>query len=235
MDKRYARVRALVKELEGCGSGACRPRVRVEWDGRPRLAWVWEESFPSRAAARREAERALEGLYRQAEEKFRAYTDPRWPEGFCGCFLGELNGRLSALREALGRCRTERTAALVNRFTRLMTPEAVSREMAQISADLVRTWPMPGLDSCRARIAYEQNDPSQGEEGLFWLAAKAFVRWGCDLWPAVRWMEEEAGRRLEAIQKAFDAQAALSVSRHITAPVQARLPLLGELLDREQG
>ena len=36
----------------------------------------------------------------------------------------------------------------------------------------------------------------------------------------------------ERSRAAFDAQAAISVGRHITAPVQAKLPILRELLDR---
>ena len=31
---------------------------------------------------------------------------------------------------------------------------------------------------------------------------------------------------------AFDTQAAISISKHITAPVQAKLPILRELLER---
>ena len=45
-------------------------------------------------------------------------------------------------------------------------------------------------------------------------------------------MEEDAGSQLAAFQKAFDTQAAISISKHITAPVQAKLPILRELLER---
>ena len=33
-------------------------------------------------------------------------------------------------------------------------------------------------------------------------------------------------------ERTFDARAALSISEHITAPVQAKLPILRELLER---
>ena len=43
-------------------------------------------------------------------------------------------------------------------------------------------------------------------------------------------LEEDVDRRLDAFRRAFDARVGLSISRHITAPLQAKLPILRELL-----
>ena len=81
-------------------------------------------------------------------------------------------------------------------------------------------------------IVYEKNDPSENEEGFLWLVSKAFIRWGYDLMPAIQQLEADAQERLESIHKSFAAQASLSARKHIIAPVQAKLPILRELLER---
>ena len=64
------------------------------------------------------------------------------------------------------------------------------------------------------------------------MVSKAFIRHGYNILPAISQIEENAGSQLAAFQKAFDIQAAISISKHITAPVQAKLPILRELLER---
>ena len=64
------------------------------------------------------------------------------------------------------------------------------------------------------------------------LVARAFTRHGYDLLSAIQHLEEDAAHQLSTFQNAFDARAALSISEHITAPVQTKLPILRELLER---
>lgn len=232
MDRRFARVQSLLRGLEGCGCGAVCPRISLEYGNWRRMASVWEESFPTRSAALRSAEGALEALYRQAEAQSGAYTDPRAPEGFLCGFQWELDRRLSALREAVGQCRTPDTAALANRLSRMLTPEEVFQEMERAGRELLSGCALPELSRYCGLVRCERHDPSECEEGLLWLLGKALIRWGYDLLPAIWQLEEDANRRLEEFRRAFDARAGLSISRHITAPVQARLPLLRELLER---
>lgn len=72
---------------------------------------------------------------------------------------------------------------------------------------------MPGV-----RIRYEVHDPSDGESGLAWLAAKAFRRHGYDLLPAVQWLEETGSTRLDAYAQTFATQAALLVESKLVLP-----------------
>ena len=58
------------------------------------------------------------------------------------------------------------------------------------------------------------------------------MRWGYDLMPAIQQLEADAQERLESIHQSFTAQASISVRKHIIAPVQAKLPILRELLNR---
>ncbi len=136
------------------------------------------------------------------------------------------------LREALGRCRTHDTAALVNRIGILLTPEQVFQDMEQVHAELTAAYPLPDIASYFGHIEYIRYDPSEWEEGFLKLVSKAFIRHGYNLLPAISQIEEDAGSQLAAFQKAFDTQAAISISKHITAPVQAKLPILRELLER---
>ena len=232
MDKRFAKVQSLVRGLECCGSWGLFPHVYLDCDKWQRLPYTWEEGLPTKLAAVCEAEKLLRPLYRQAEGKFRHYTDPCSPGSFLLRFQAALNGHLSDLREALGRCRTQDTAALVNRISALLTPEQVFQDMEQVHAELTAAYPLPDLARYLGCIEYMRYDPSEWEEGFLKLVSKAFIRHGYNLLPAISQIEEDAGSQLAAFQKAFDTQAAISISKHITAPVQAKLPILRELLAR---
>ena len=232
MDKRFAKVQSMVRGLDRCGSWIIFPHVFLDYDKWQRLPYTWEEGLPTKLAAVCEAEKLLRPLYRQAEQKFRHYTDPNSPDSFLMCFQSDLNGHLSKLREALGRCRTQDIAALVNRIGILLTPEQVFQDMERVHAELTAAYPLPDLARYLGCIEYMRYDPSEWEEGLLKLVSKAFIRHGYNLLPAISQIEENAGSQLAAFQKAFDTQAAISISKHITAPVQAKLPILRELLER---
>ena len=232
MDKRFAKVQSLVRGLDSCGSWIIFPHVFLDYDKWQRLPYTWEEGVPTKLAAVCEAEKLLRPLYRQAEQKFQHYTDPRSPDSFLLRFQTALNGHLSELREAVGRCRTQNTAALVNRINALLTPEQVFQDMERVHAELTAAYPLPDLARYLGCIEYMRYDPSEWEEGFLKLVSKAFIRHGYNLLPAISQIEEDAGNQLVAFQKAFDTQAAISISKHITAPVQAKLPILRELLER---
>ena len=232
MDKRFAKVQSMVRGLDRCGSWIIFPHVFLDYDKWQRLPYTWEEGLPTKLAAVCEAEKLLRPLYRQAEQKFRHYTDPNSPDSFLLRFQTALNGHLSELREALGRCRTQDTAALVNRIGALLTPEQVFQDMERVHAELTAADPLPELTRYYGCIEYIRYDPSEWEEGFLKLVSKAFIRHGYNLLPAISQLEEDAGSQLAAFQKAFDAKAAISISKHITAPVQAKLPILRELLER---
>ena len=232
MDKHFAKVQSLVRSLECCGSWGLFPHVFLDCDKWQRLPYTWEEGLPAKLAAVCEAEKLLRSLYRQAEQKFRRCTDPRSPDSLLLRFRAALNRDLSQLREALGRCRTQDTAALVNRIGVLLTPEQVFQDMERVHGELTAAYPLPELARYFGHIEYMRYDPSEGEKGVLKLAAKAFIRHGYNLLPAISQIEEDAGSQLEALQKAFHTQAAISISKHITAPVQAKLPILRELLER---
>ena len=232
MDKRFAKVQSLVRGLDSCGSWIIFPHVFLDYDKWQRLPYTWEEGLPTKLAAVCEAEKLLRPLYRQAEQKFRHYTDPRSPDSFLLRFQAALNGHLSDLREAVGRCRTQDTAALVNRIGALLTPEQVFQDMERVHAELTAADPLPDLARYLGCIEYMRYDPSEWEEGFLKLVSKAFIRHGYNILPAISQIEENAGSQLAAFQKAFDIQAAISISKHITAPVQAKLPILRELLER---
>lgn len=232
MDKRFAKVQSLVRGLDSCGSWIIFPHVFLDYDKWQRLPYTWEEGVPTKLAAVCEAEKLLRPLYRQAEQKFRHYTDPNSPDSFLLRFQTALNGHLSELREALGRCRTHDTAALVNRIGALLSPEQVFQDMEQVNAELTAAYLLPELIHYFGHIEYIRYDPSEWEEGFLKLVSKAFIRHGYNLLPAISQIEEDAGNQLVAFQKALDTQAAISISKHITAPVQAKLPILRELLER---
>ncbi|BFK86893.1 hypothetical protein I4200191B4_11990 [Pseudoflavonifractor gallinarum] len=233
MDKRFANVQALVNSLAHCNSGGLYPHVFLDYDSWQRLPWIWEEGLPSHLSAVCDAEKCMDALYRQAEEKFRRYTDPCSPDSFLLRFQAALSGHLSELREALGRCRTQETAPVVNRIGALLSPVPVFRDLERGNSELTTAHPLPELARYYQQIDYVQYDPSESEEGLMKLVAKVFTRHGYDLLSAIQRLEEDTTHQLSIFQNAFNARAALSISEHITAPVQVKLPILRELLERE--
>lgn len=115
----------------------------------------------------------------------------------------------------------------------LLSPVPVFRDLERGNSELTTAHPLPELARYYQQIDYVQYDPSESEEGLMKLVAKVFTRHGYDLLSAIQRLEEDTTHQLSIFQNAFDARAALSISEHITAPVQAKLPILRELLERE--
>ena len=232
MNRDFVRVQALLRGLEHAGPGHANSYLHLEYGAWWRSASVWEESFPSKSAAHQNAERKLAALYQQAEQKFRSYADEHAPDGFLLRSKAEYDRCLSELRDAVGRCRTEATAPIVNRIGLLRVPEHLFRDLDHVYAELCASYSLPSMEHYCQHIVYEKNDPSENEEGFLWLVSKAFIRWGYDLMPAIQQLEADAQERLESIHKSFAAQASLSARKHIIAPVQAKLPILRELLER---
>lgn len=234
MNRAYLRVQDLVRGLHSCSPALLYPSVHLEYTCYQRLACIREESLPTRLAARWEAEQAMERLYRQAQQKYGRYTDPRSPDGFLARFRADLDGRLSALREALAPCRNRRTAAIVNRIHADLKPDEVLRSLEQANRELLARYALPELGEYLSRIQYDKDDPSQFEEGIVKLMAMAFVRYGYDLLPAIHQLERDALDRLRAFEKDLEGRASFSLNQHIIAPIQTKLPILRELLEEDR-
>ena len=233
MDKQFANVQALVHSLARCNSGVLYPHVFLDYDSWQRLPWIWEDGLPSRLSAVCEAEKRMDALYRQAEEKFRRYTDPHSPDSFLLRFQSALSGHLSELREALGRCRPQETAAIVNRIGALLSPVPVFRDMEQVNRELTTAHPLPEAASYHQWINYVQYDPSESEEGLMKLVAKAFTRHGYDLTDTCFQLEQDAETLLTGYRSAIAEQVSLYLHQYVIASVQGKLPTLNAILEKE--
>lgn len=234
MHKGYLNFQRLVRELQSCSPSLLYPHVCLEYTRCQRLACIWEESLPTQAAARREAEQIMEQLYRQAERKYGRYTDPRSPDGFLVQFQGELDRRLYSLREALAPCRTERTAAVCSRISLDLKPDRVLNAMEQANRELLARYALPEAETYFRCIQYDKDDPSRFEEGLLKLAAKAFVRYGYNLLPAIYQLEQDAVDRLRTFERELETCASRTMHQHLIAPIQAKLPILWELLEENR-
>lgn len=234
MHRGYLNFQRLVRELQSCSPSLLYPHVCLEYTRCQRLACIWEESLPTQTAARREAEQIMEQLYRQAERKYGRYTDPRSPDGFLAQFRGELDRRLSTLREALAPCRTERTAAVCSRISVELKPDKVLRTMEQANWELLARYALPEAETYFRCIQYDKDDPSRFEEGLLKLAAKAFVRYGYNLLPAIYQLEQDALERLRAFERDLECRASFAMNQHLIAPIQAKLPILRALLEESR-
>ena len=112
----------------------------------------------------------------------------------------------------------------------LLVSEHICQELREIHRGLKQKYSLKKERDYAAQIAYEKHDPSVFEEGLTWLVAKVFCRYGYDLFPVILNMEEDAAKQLRAYQAALHAQAAILIDNHIITPVQKKLPILRVLL-----
>lgn len=227
MSYSLASLQSQLRALSQCGASIRPPRITLpRTETFQHLACLWEESFPTASAAQAAAQNQLRPLYESAAAQMAAFTDPDAPEGMPLRFQSAFRRALMSLRTDVLFYRSTGNAAVVNRLCAMLTPEAVTAELTGLTKSLAEQGTPPVYSDACARIRYEVHDPSDGESGLAWLAAKAFRRHGYDLLPAVQWLEETGSTRLDAYARTFAAQATLLVESKLVLPVQAKLPLL---------
>lgn len=219
-----------INGLRSCPSTVNFPHISLPRERYSRLACIWDESLPTKAAAERDAEKRLCELYQTAVEQMDAYLDIQAPNSIFVSFQSHLNKRLSELRESLAACRTERSAPVVAQLQELLVSDHICQELREIHRGLKQKYSLKKERDYAAQVAYDKHDPSVFEEGLAWLVAKAFCRYGYNLFPVILNMEEDAAKQLRAYQAALHAQAAILIDKHIITPVQKKLPLLRVLL-----
>lgn len=106
--------------------------------------------------------------------------------------------------------------------------------MEQANRELLARYALPELAVYFRHIQYDKNDPSRFEEGLLKLAAKAFIRYGYDLLPAIYQLEQDAMDRLRRFERELETYASQTMHQHLIAPIQAKLPILRELLEENR-
>lgn len=235
MHKELEKFEKLADGLHTFTPGILCPHVNLSHDNCTRLACLCEESFPTQAAAQRDAQQRLLQAYQDAQKQMAVYLDWQSPTGFGVVFQSHLNLRLAALRQALSPCRTEHSAPVAARIQELLVSDSVFRELPEVYRVLARKYDLPPLAHYSSLVTYSKHDPSEWETGFSRLIAKAFTRYGYDLLPAILQMEEDSAAQLNTFQAALRAQTVLLIDRHILTPVQKKLPLLQALLDARTG
>lgn len=234
MNQHFVHLQACIRTLEACPSSLSTSYPTLDFGFHwMRSPCVWEESFPSRSAAVRDAEQAFLPLYRQAEEALRRCWTPSSPDGWYSDLYRVLNRRLREAQEALIPMRTQHTAPVLNRISSLLTPDKVTRELEAFAPSQGYS---PMLD-CAAHylshVEYTTYDASEGETGITWLLGKLLIRHGYDLSPSVSALEEDFDRTVTDCRQAFCLQAEQAIRRHILAPLNPLLPILYQLLDTQ--
>ena len=198
MSYSLASLQSQLRALSQCGAFIRPPRITLpRAETFQHLACLWEESFPSASAAQAAAQNQLRLLYESTAAQMAAFTDPDAPEGMPLRFQSAFCRALMSLRADVLACRSTGNAAVVNRLCAMLTPDAVTAELAGLAERLAEQGTPPVYSDACARIRYEVHDPSDGESGLAWLAAKVFRRHGYDLLPAVQWLEDTGSTRLD--------------------------------------
>lgn len=66
------------------------------------------------------------------------------------------------------------------------------------------------------------------------LVAKAFVRYGYNLLPAIHQLEQDAMDRLREFERELKTCASRTMHQHLIAPIQVKLSILKELLEENR-
>ena len=233
MKQHFVHLQACIRKLEACPASLSTPYPALDFGFHwMRSPCVWEESFPSRSAAARDAERAFLPLYHQAEEALRRCWAPSSPDGLYSEFCRTLNRHLREAQEALIPMRTQRTAPVLNRISSLLTPDKVTGvlETAAFQRDSLA---LECVSHYLRHTEYTTYDASEGENGITWLLGKLLIRHGYDLSPAISTLEEDLRRTVTDCRKAFCVQAEQAIQRHILVPLNPLLPILYQLLDTQ--
>lgn len=232
LNKNYQKFKSSLERLRDCVDFAALPRLHLTRDDCCRAACIPEESFTSKAACTHTAERRLRHEHENASRQYDSYTDSHSSKSFVTGLDSLLSARLSHLKDVLGQCRAEHSAALVNRILPLLTPDAVISDIQSFNDELKARYTLPPVETYYTQISYETFDPSEFEEGLFKLMAKAFTRYGYNLYDAVNRMESDARRAIEDFRNDLNAHVKISINKHIISPIEDKLPLLREALER---
>ena len=84
-----------INGLRSCASTVTFPHISLPRERYSRLACIWDESLPTKAATERDAEKRLCELYQTAVEQMDAYLDIQAPNSIFVSFQSHLNKRLS--------------------------------------------------------------------------------------------------------------------------------------------
>lgn len=232
MNQHFVHLQACIRKLEACLTSLSTPYPTLDFG----FHWmcspcIWEESFSSRSAAARDAERAFLPIYHQAEEALRRCWAPSSPDGLYSEFCRTLNRHLREAQEALIPMRTQRTAPVLNRISSLLTPDKVTGELETAAASQHDSSTLDCISHYLSHTEYATYDASEGETGITWLLGKLLIRHGYDLSPAISALEEDLRRTVTDCRKAFCVQAEQTIQRHILVPLNPLLPILYQLLD----
>ena len=233
MNQHFVHLQACIRTLETCPSSLSTSYPTLDFGFHwMRSPCVWEESFPSRSAAVRDAEQAFLPLYRQAEEALRRCWTPSSPDSLHSELCRILNRHLKEAQEALIPMRTQHTAPVLNRISTLLTPDKVTGEL-----EAVVSQHCPSMLDCTpnylSHVEYTTYDSSEGETGITWLLGKLLIRHGYDLSSAIFALEEDLRQTVMDCRQAFCLQAEQAIRRHILAPLNPLLPILYQLLDTQ--
>ena len=125
MNQNLAAFQKKLLDLPYCTNLYPIPHIRLEHGRLQRLACDPSESLSSRFQAKDEAEGKLKLLYVQAAQQLRTYSDPTSSESCYSRIRHEVNEQLTFLRKSLIPCRTDGSAALVNRIAAVLVSEDV--------------------------------------------------------------------------------------------------------------
>lgn len=231
MNKDLKSLQRLIQDLAVRSASLPSPRLSLDYGSRwSRSACVWEESFPSRSAAIRGAERAFSPVYSQAHQRLQDYMEPHAPNSLPAGAQMWLDHHLGEVRQALVPLRTQHTAPVLNRMNALLVADQVLKEWSETNVSLSRRYQLEPPGHYLSRAEFVSYDPSDGEDGLTWLLGKAFIRHGYNLLPAISALEADLRRKTGDYKQAFLTQSERSLHRHILEPMQALMPMLHQIL-----
>ena len=170
------------------------------------LAADTSEAITSKVGCHRAAKARLTEAYREAECKIDAHWQLSGSKSFYSDFKQYFDRQLEVIQEHLEALYTPETAAVIEKISTYLPESTIQAKAKQIIDSLAKEYRLPGIERYYSRICYDVWDPSDFEEGLAKLFAKAFKRYGFDCFDAIRAIEEDAENVLETAREKFNAE-----------------------------
>lgn len=207
---------------------------RLDLSETSRIAADDNRCFKSKDQCHDRANRTLESYHRQMEKSMSKYTKRYGERSVYKDCAEHLDTRIKNVKEFLPKLRNPKTTNILNQINDCLTKTKVLEEMQQANDRLAEKYALPSVSNFTSEIEFSIWDPSEFEQGFGKLFAKAFIRYGYELYPATSSIENTAKEQLGYFAEDFVGQFNDAIERYIVDPIQKLLPELGDALSSEE-
>ena len=193
---------------------------------------AYDKKYKSKDQCRQAAERCVERMIREAKNAMDERIKAQKTDSFYNDFKNHFDISLAQLRGLLKDLRNAGTAAVTDKMEGYMVASKIYDKAKRISENLASQYTLGSLSRYSSDIEYEVEDPSEGEEGVFWLVAKGFKTYGYNCWSVEDSIRRDMEECQNDFQEDFNSQIQDEILATIVEPIQELLPELRDAMSK---